>query len=59
MDNFDQLDVLVHDNQNIIQYVIMFVISATLLFVIFTLLYSIVVLQYKNEQIPEYYFTDS
>ncbi|UYE99012.1 MAG: hypothetical protein [Betabaculovirus sp.] len=41
MDNFDQLDVIIKNNQVLIQQVILFIVSVTLIFIACSLLYAV------------------
>ncbi|ABC61175.1 unknown [Choristoneura occidentalis granulovirus] len=42
MDNFDQLDVLIKENKVLIQHVILFVISFTLIVLICSLIFALI-----------------
>lgn len=42
MENFDQLDALVRENETLIKHVIVFVVSATFIFVICGLMYTVI-----------------
>nr|ADO85473.1 unknown [Pieris rapae granulovirus] len=50
MENFDQLDTLIHENQTLIKHVILFVISAMLIFVMCSLFYFVI---YHRKQIKD------
>ncbi|AIS92049.1 hypothetical protein [Erinnyis ello granulovirus] len=41
MDNFDQLDTIIKDNQVLIQQVVLFIVSVTLIFIVCSLLYVV------------------
>ncbi|APO13932.1 ORF48 [Plodia interpunctella granulovirus] len=52
MENFDQLDTVVFENYTLIQQVIFFVVSATLIFIICSLLYTVMI--YKSTLEDQY-----
>ncbi|AAK70716.1 ORF56 similar to XcGV ORF54 [Cydia pomonella granulovirus] len=50
MENLDQLDRLVHENHTLIKQVVMFVVSATLIFVVCSLIYTVATYENRLEE---------
>ncbi|AKS25387.1 Clas44 [Clostera anastomosis granulovirus B] len=54
MDNFDQLDVIIKNNQVLIQQVVLFIVSVTLIFIACSLLYVVYNYNKKNSLIKQW-----